>query len=505
MKTFGRILLVIAWLITFSTATGQSLNQDPTKGSPGNPLKADDTITILEQPQNDTTCLGGNAVFEVIATSPEANMWYSWERNNNEHISGGHSSKLVIENVEFADTGRYFCILANSSNDTAYTDTVRLLLKDLPFIKAKPEGPTSVAYTGEPEIYQVKHHESITGYLWKLIPETAGWVGHEMMDTVMVRDSIIGVEFSRDFTGKAGLFVEMTQGSCRTQNSDTLWIDIAGIPGSLEICIVGLDGATERCRIVWNTIDNPIITFYNIYRETNEAGVFLKLASIPADGPSVFVDSTSVPYVHTHSYQMSITDTNGNESIRGKTHTTMLLSSSLGTNGRHNLFWTHYKGYPFLTYEIYHGQERDSITYLGSVASSVSSFIVQDPLPGTVNYQIVARRDGCDPALKSDINYGETRSNINEMIVYVGSLRDRPSLLEISPNPADKTIRVRYTGTGNISASIKVLDLVGKVCGSYILDDNQAEIDIAGFAPGVYLMHIEVPDTTIIQKFVVKR
>ena len=113
MKSFGRILLVIAWLITFSTATGQSLNQDQAKGSLVNLVKAvDDSITIVEQPQNDTTCLGGNGVFEVIADSP-GNMWYSWQHNNN-WISEGSSSKLIIENVEFADTGRYFCILANS-------------------------------------------------------------------------------------------------------------------------------------------------------------------------------------------------------------------------------------------------------------------------------------------------------------------------------------------------------------------------------------------------------
>lgn len=494
-------MLLMVYLL--SAASGFSGNPDPDNGieCADHPLKASDDLTIVEQPQDAVTCLGGTAVFEIVASSSQR-IFYSWQKVN-DWIGGGYNSTLIIENVEYADTGRYHCILANEVYDSVYSDTVRLIIQDVPPVTATPEGPTSVTYSGEPEVYGIKHHPSVTGFHWKLIPDAAGTINQG--DSLEVGDSIVEITFSKDFNGTAGLFVEMKQGNCRTLNSDTLWIDVTSIPDAQEICIVGLDEVTERCRIVWNKSDNPRAAFYTIYRESNEAGIFLKLATIPSDGAGVYVDSTSVPYAHTHSYRMTLTDTNGNESNPGKTHTTILLSSSLGTSGKHNLSWTHYKGYPFLTYEIYHGHSKDSMSYFISVASSGNSYIVQEPLPGSVHYQIVARREGCSPVLKSGVDYGETRSNLNLIVVHADSPAGTASRLKLNPNPADTKVLVSYTGSGPLPSELTLADMAGKVIRVYWMESNRMEIDISALSPGIYLIRLVGTRDTLVGKLLKKQ
>ena len=319
-------------------------------------------------------------------------------------------------------------------------------------------------------------------------------------------DTLVSVIWDKGFSGIAGLYVETTMEDCSGPNSDTLWIDVAGLPVSHDICIVGIDEETEKCRIVWNKSDNQSTAFYNIYRESNEAGIFLKLASVPSEEVRLFVDATSVPYIYPHSYKMSRTDTSGNESELGRKHTTILLSSTQGTGGQHFLNWNHYVGYSFLSYEIYHGNEKDSMTLLSTISSGVNTFAVHDPLPGTVYYQIVGRRSGgCSPALKSDIDYSETRSNINQLYVSTGSYKYNPPRLVLSPNPAINKVRINYTGSLKGGLGITILNLLGQVCGQYLLENNQEEIDISGFEPGMYLLHIEEPEGILIQKLVIRR
>jgi hypothetical protein len=452
---------------------------------------------ILSQPRDVTVCLGGTASIDICAYG-YSNLKYEWFHNGQSLQQGYSMDSLVVENVNLADTGSYYCMMRDWSGEWTGSDTVHLRLTKMPEERGIPEGPTKLGYSEDPIIYEIRHDELITGYNWVLLPATAGTIES-------IEDSVIAVTWDRDFKGTAGLFVETTLGECPGLNSDTLWINVAGIPDAQEICIVGIDETIEKCRIVWNKSADPAVASYKIYRESNEAGIFLPLAEIPASGPSVFIDSTSLPEIFPHSYHMTKVDTNGTESDPGKIHKTILLSSSLGTNSVHNLNWTHYIGYPFLTYEIYHGPSRDSMTYMTSVASSVNAFIVQDPLPGVVNYQIVARREGCNPVLKSEIDYGETRSNVEQLITHSESPSGKPSILEIRPNPASRTVRIFYTGTRGLSSELTLVDLVGKVCRSYPMENEQVEIDVSDLAPGVYLVHLKGSETSIIRKLVIKR
>jgi hypothetical protein len=294
-----------------------------------NPMYMFTRTYILSQPLDQTVCLGGTANFDICAYG-HYDLFYEWFHDGESILRQYGVPYLQIDHVNFADTGIYYCMMEDWTNEQTGSDTVCLRLQEMPVDRGIPEGPASLGYEEEPIIYSIRHNSLITEYHWILMPGSAGIIE-------VLEDSVIAITWDRDFSGTAGLFVETTLGECPGLNSDTLWIKVAGIPDPQEICIVGIDEETEKCRIVWNKSGDPFVAGYKIYRESNEAGVFLKLAEIPASGPSVFIDSTSAPDIFPHSYRMSLVDTNGTESDPGKIHKTMLLSSSLGPGGEHFL------------------------------------------------------------------------------------------------------------------------------------------------------------------------
>ena len=453
---------------------------------------------ISSQPLDVTVCLGGTASIDVCAYAYHK-MEFEWFHDGESLQSGYDLDSLVVRNVDFADTGTYYCMMKDWTGEWTGSDTVHLRLQGMNDDPGMPEGPAELGYPQSPVYYSVRYDEAVTWYNWVLIPQSAGTFGSQ-------GDSTIAVTWNGDFKGTAGLFVETTLGECRGLNSDTLWINVAGVPDAQEICIVGLDKETEKCRIVWNKSTDPAVASYIIYRESNQAGVFLPLAEIPASGPSVYIDSTSVPESHSQSYRMTLVDTNGTESVPGTIHRTMLLSSSLGTGGEHNLSWNHYEGFPFLSYEIYSGPSKDSMSHLETIASNISSRKINNPPGGQVYYQIVVRRDGqCNPDLKSDIDYSETRSNIEEFLAGGVQPRYSGDRLKISPNPANASLRVSYAGNGAAGADITLVNLLGQVCASYPVVPGIRVIDVSGIAPGLYLLRLEEADGVLIRKLVIKR
>jgi hypothetical protein len=453
---------------------------------------------ILSQPRDVTVCLGSTASIDICAYG-YSHLKFEWFHNGQSLQQGYSMDSLVVENVSIADTGTYYCMMRDWSGEWTSSDTVHLRLSKMPEERGIPEGPTELGYSEDPIIYEIRHDELITGYNWVLLPASAGTIEY-------IEDSVVAVTWDRDFRGTAGLFTETTLGDCRGPNSDTLWINVAGIPDAQEICIVGIDETTEKCRIVWNKSANPSIASYIIYRESNETGVFLKLAEIPSSGPSVFVDSTSVPDIFPHSYQMSLKDTNGTKSDPGKIHKTMLLSSSIETGGQHFLQWNHYEGFPFLLYEIFSGPAKDSMSLLFTIASSGNTFKNQDPPDGPVYYQIVVRReDGCNPSLKSGIDYSVTRSNVEKLLAEGIYRNYRDDLLKLSPNPADTKVQVQYSGTRSSRTEISLINMLGEVFGRYPVENGKREIDVSGIAPGIYIICLQAPEGVLLQKLVIRR
>lgn len=445
-------------------------------------------------PESVSICFGEGTAFEVKAYEP-LEIIYQWYHQD-KLLIGETESILMVDLAEMADTGSYYCVLMNQWGE----DTTEAHLAVHPYTEevGVPEGPVHLCMGSGTRVYDLPENPSITSYNWVLLPQEAGELFIEVLS--------VSVQWNPEFAGEARLFAETTSGSCGGPNSDTLVIQVVGPTMTPEICIVGVDQASGKYRVVWNKLNDGSIAGYNIYRESNQAGIFLKLNSISADESSVYVDSTSSPEALPHSYKFSYMDTCGNESELSQVHTTVHLTANLGTGGENNLSWTPYKGFPFLSYSIHRGTHLDSLQAFQDVSSNVNSFTDMNPPSQQVFYQIVVSRDGaCQPVKKAGIDYSISRSNVFELntVGIDGILMDQS--VEIYPNPANHVIFVKLTEIMDKQGTISIFDVTGGQMVFRQIEGDLSSIPIATLPDGMYFVKVITDRFTCTERIVVRR
>lgn len=446
---------------------------------------------IIEQPEDVISCKGEQAVFTTNAYTPDE-IIYQWYHNN-DPIEGATGRELKLENVSESNTGSYVCVLSNEfGKDT--TETAMLSLYPYPGTIGIPDGPSLLCMGSGNTSYTLPDEPLVHTYNWVLDPGDAG--------TLTTNGTDCTVHWNEEFAGEAKLFVETALESCPGPNSDTLSILVTGPIIKPEICIVGTDLATNKYRIVWNKINDESIVSYIIYRESNQAGEFLELATVPADEFSVYIDGTSSPDILPHSYKMSYIDTCGNVSEMSDAHKTIHLTANVGTSGESNLSWNPYEGFAFLTYKIYRGSDPDSLALFQEVSSNVTSYTDNDPPGGYVYYRILISRDGqCIPGKKSASDYSIAMSNIADFTTSIDSDRFNADI-QMLPNPADREIKIISTGLAG-DAVISIFSLTGSRIASYRMHDGELVIPVGQLDEGLYILKMEDKGTVINRKLLI--
>ncbi|MCK4746604.1 MAG: T9SS type A sorting domain-containing protein, partial [Bacteroidales bacterium] len=344
--------------------------------------------------------------------------------------------------------------------------------------------------------YHLPDEPLVESYKWKLMPSIAGMLNEEGNSTQVAWDP--------DFSGYAYLYAETASGSCKGPDSDTLAIQLVGPVAEPEICIVGMDEASGYYQVIWNRLPGLEILTYHIHRESNQAGVFLHLAEIPADQFSVWIDSSSAPESLSHAYYITYTDTCGNESDPGIIHRTIHLSANLGSSGENNLSWTPYEGFAFLTYEIWRGTSKDSMELLRDVPSSVTSFSDQDPPTQKLYYQIVVSRDGaCQPMQKATIDYSVSKSNVLE-VNTIGIENLDMNRFKVFPNPAKEYLIVALDQGLNMDGKIRIYDVYGKLVETYPIESPHNVINTNHWSSGMYFIELYSDERTGYARLIVE-
>lgn len=450
---------------------------------------------IVNQPESITLCHGDQATLAVLAYEPDA-ILYQWFHND-VLLEWATERTQYLSEIQMADTGRYYCILSNQWGEDT-TDIARIDIPPLPEEIGMPFGSNRSCQGAGNTSYYLLNTPEVSSWNWVLLPESAGLLDQQ--------DTSVTVQWNRSFTGMARIFAETVLDQCPGPNSDTLNIQISGPSLMPEICIVGLEEEVGKYRIVWNKLPDESIVSYNIYRESNQAGVFLKLNTVPVGDFSVYVDSFSVPEEVAHSYRISYSDTCGLESEFSPIHSTIHLSANVGTSGQNNLIWSPYSGFAFLTYNILRGVDPDTLHPFQEVSSNMTSFSDLDPPGGNVYYQIVVSRDGlCQPAKKSGTDYSITKSNIIEFMVIGTGPNFNDGSLDIFPNPAREYVKISFTGYPYKEAFISVCNLTGKQITSYQLENNVITIPTNDLGDGIYLVRLETNRLSIVKKFIIMR
>ncbi len=194
-----------------------------------------------------------------------------------------------------------------------------------------------------------------------------------------------------------------------TLTQDTLIAAIFTDDVTPHLCMVSVQNG--RNTLTWSK-DLPV-QHYNIYRESNTAGVYAMIASIPYDSLSLWIDTTSRPTTRSYRYKMTATDIYGYESDFGTVHKTMHLTISQGIGTSWNLVWTEYEGADYTTYVIYRGTNAYNIEQIDIMPSGGNTTYTDEEAPsGDVYYQVgIILANPCNPSKSSNIILSNIATN----------------------------------------------------------------------------------------------
>jgi hypothetical protein len=283
-----------------------------------------------------------------------------------------------------------------------------------------------------------------------------------------------------------------------------------------EICIVGVDSATNNNFVVWERNSDPLIDSFRIYRESTVAGVYNLLGTQSVGMPGVFYDVNSNPKVQAYRYKISAVDTCGMETPMSDLHKTIHLSINAGIDSTWNLIWSHYEGFNFGSYRIYRGFDSTSLQLLTQIQSTLNSFTDLNPPSGNVYYQIeVVSPHPCYPDsiyTKAQTNYNTSRSNnvntsaanpfngITERLISDYSVN-------VYPNPNNGQFDFELISAKRDLFKLSIRNVLGQEV--YQQANIQAtgrytqSLNLGRVAPGVYYMVIENSDSRLVKKIVI--
>lgn len=263
-------------------------------------------------------------------------------------------------------------------------------------------------------------------------------------------------------------------------------INVKVLTPSVEaLCMVTVDSATGRNKLVWSVTPGKRTALYNIYRESNFAGEFDLIGDADLTTAGSFLDTQVNPKQRPFTYYIEAIDScnNRDEMSRYYAHTTLHLTANLGVNEENNLNWSDYIGiFPLNTYVIYRSNNSGKFTPIASVASTVKSYSDLTPPSGKNRYYIgIKGKTACDTA-------GSTLINSNMVAFGILGVEDRITALgSLSPNPCVDYLDVRFVQGG--LQQLQVCDLQGKVLKRLAVSASEnTRISVADLSAGVYLL-----------------
>jgi hypothetical protein len=317
-----------------------------------------------------------------------------------------------------------------------------------------------------------------------------------------------GGQTTQSITGLCqGTYSVVVTDSNNLTYSDTATVTVASNPTppvAIPICMVSVDSATQKNKVIWDKpVSNEIISF-TIYRETSIINQFDPIGSVPYANLSEFIDNSSAPAQQAYRYKLGYLDTCGNTSSLSALHKTIHLLVSPGMLGSYQLHWNLYEGFYYSSFNIYRGPSINQMTLLTSIAGNMDSYTDLTPPTGTLYYMVCAvRPTACNPWLKSNWDL-LSRSNCEEAVpIGIDGTADKGAF-SVYPNPASDGFVVECpNGIGCIT--LRLFDMMGREQREYrSCDQEYIAISTAELSQGVYTIIIESPDISSSLKLVVE-
>jgi hypothetical protein len=275
------------------------------------------------------------------------------------------------------------------------------------------------------------------------------------------------------------------------------------------ICMVTVDPMTGKNLITWEKTPGAGTVSFNVYKETNIAGNYDFLGSVPFDSVSAYVDTYSNPIVRADRYKITCVNSFGLESRQSENHKTMHLNINKGLGNSYNLIWDNYEGFPFNTYNVYRGTASDNMMLIASLPSNLTSFTdLQTPANSNIYYQVaVVKSDPCIPnsRLKSDSGpFSQSLSNMAESELTASPIEHPQKSFSVFPNPAQSFVTVQANDNDTKVVDVLIYNEEGKKVLETTIE-TPSKLDLKTLVSGVYLVEIHSNKSIVREKLVVKK
>ncbi|RLD41582.1 MAG: hypothetical protein DRI86_13110, partial [Bacteroidetes bacterium] len=269
-----------------------------------------------------------------------------------------------------------------------------------------------------------------------------------------------------------------------------------------DICIVGIDTATNHNRVVWERRNSNLIDSFRIYRESTVAGIYDLIGSQAFSTQSVFEDVNSNPAQMAYRYRITAVDTCGMETSPSPIHKTLHLTINAGLGGVWNLIWTNYEGFNFGSYKIYRSSDSTNMQLLTQIQSNLTSYTDLNPPSGDVFYQIeIISPHPCYPDsiyTKVNTNYNSSRSNTANTAqaqnTSLNSYQNNDIAVSIFPNPNNGIFNLEIGDIGHSDLELNITNALGTEVYNNkfsVYGKTTRQIDLKGLARGVYFIRLK--------------
>ncbi|MBN2669435.1 MAG: T9SS type A sorting domain-containing protein [Bacteroidales bacterium] len=276
-----------------------------------------------------------------------------------------------------------------------------------------------------------------------------------------------------------------------------------------QICIVTVDSASNHNLVVWEH-NSSNIDHYNIFRK-DCADSFSYIGSVDADSVTVFEDITSMPFLHSYSYQIQSVDECDYTSNYSNTHKTIHLEINVSdVLGSAELIWDNYIGFWYPELKVYKKTIDQGWFELISLSNDVHSFTDPTYDYNTISYAVGVEKDfpcdawnGNNPAKANGGPYYQSVSNLEDEGIVDHTSVDLVKVNQFSvyPNPTSTILNIENVET---ISSITVFMVNGQKLVEYVnLNDKHFTINTSSWPKGEYLVVVK-SDKEYQQKLIVE-
>ncbi len=427
----------------------------------------------------------------IIINSGIGKLTYDWQPKQ------GLNEYDIQNPIAYVNKDNVYYLTVNSTNGCEAKDSVKVIVN--PLEAYADDVNVSCGNTGQ---LDVTSNYSGSGAL------SYAWLPADNLSATNISNPVVSIIKPATYTVDV-----TTPNGCKASKS--IQVNTSVIDIQPTICMVTVD-SLNRNVVIWekpNQVNKGIVS-YSIYKESSTAGVYNKIGNVPYNKFSVFIDTNSIPMMHSDRYKISLTDVCGFESALSTYHRTLHLSVSPNGNGIGNgyqLNWQdNYEGFIFYTYDIFRSINKSGFIKIDQIQNTLTSYTDTTSSTLPVYYAVAAVKpnEACWPSGNTKgifpvdfkgSNYSV--SNINnydfEGVIEI-TFSDK---IKIYPNPTNDMFLIQ-TESQNNSYSLEILNILGEVVYKNIFTTNIEQVDLSSQPTGVYFIKLQSENNMMVKKII---